>query len=79
MEVIQRFSPKIQFLNFLAVRAGLAGYGPYIMSCSSHSLCIAVRRLTCRFTCVVITVLAKKKTDLSRNHDTVYPAGSRKI
>ena len=29
MEVIQRFSPKKQFLNFLAVRAGLAGCGPY--------------------------------------------------
>ena len=28
MEVI-RFSPKKQFLNFLAVRAGLAACGPY--------------------------------------------------
>ena len=31
MEVIQRFSPKKQFLNFLAVRAGLAGCGPIIL------------------------------------------------
>ena len=30
MEVIQRFSPKKQFLNFLAVRVGLAGCGPYM-------------------------------------------------
>ena len=38
MEVIQRFSPKKQFLNFLAVRAGLAGCGPYSKLCRGPSV-----------------------------------------
>ena len=58
VEVIQRFSPKRQFWNFLAARAGLAGCGPDIKllintktihtllwMISSISLAISVNRL----------------------------------